>query len=276
MGFPIAVNTYSYIYSHDWMACMRHLSGLGFCDFELLFNPPHIWAPEIEADARQGWMRQCADEGFRIHSFNLPIMDHNITSPVAEMRRFTIDRFRELIQLAGVWGVPRVVLVPGKVSPLLAAPGDRLRGWFAEGMAELGEVAEAAGVKILVENVPMTFIPRAGDIMAELDRIDPDGRIGVIYDVANGFFAGEDPAEGLRIVKDRLELVHLSDTGRDAWKHDPIGRGAIDFAAVAAALHEVAYWGPSVLEVISTNPDVDLPDSRERLAALGWDGTEDG
>jgi len=204
-------------------------------------------------------------------SFNLPIMDHNITSPAPEMRRFTIERFRDMIDLAHDLGVPWIVLVPGKVSPLFPAPGRELMNWFRDGIAILVEHARGADVTLLVENVPMTFIPTADHLMTALEAADPDGRVGVVYDVANAVVAGADPAVGLRRVKSRLRLVHLSDTGTAVWRHDPVGRGVVDFAGVAETLRAIGYQGPSVLEIISAEPDADLVESRRRLAPMGWD-----
>jgi len=271
MAFPVAVNTYSYIYREDAFACMRRLKRLGFTDFELLFNPGHIWPSEVSAGERRAMPGRLSDEGLDVLSFNLPIMDHNITSPVPEMRRFTIERFRDMIDLAHDLGVRWIVLVPGKVSPLFPAPGRDLMNWFRDGIAILVEHARGADVTLLVENVPMTFIPTADHLMTALEAADPDGRVGVVYDVANAVFAGEDPAVGLRRVESRLRLVHLSDTGTAVWRHDPVGRGVVDFASVAETLRAIGYRGPSVLEIISAEPDTDLADSRRRLAPMGWD-----
>ena len=45
----------------------------------------------------------------------------------------------------------------------------------------------------------------------------------MIYDVANAHFIGESPTEGLRRVRDRLSLVHFSDTTRRATSTNAIG-----------------------------------------------------
>ena len=51
-----------------------------------------------------------------------------------------------------------------------------------------------------------------------------DDSIRVIYDVANAHFIGEAPTDGLRRVRDRVSLVHFSDTTRQSYKHDPLGQ----------------------------------------------------
>ena len=270
---PIAVNTYSYIYKLSALDAMRHLLEMGFQRFELLFNFDHIWVSELEPNIRLSLPSWVSEEGGEVISFNLPIMDHNLTSPNPDMRAFTIERFTELIDLAGVWSVPYVVLVPGKVSPLLPAPSAALASWFYDGVNKLAERADQCGTKILVENVPVTFAPLATDLSTALDEL-ADERVGVVYDVANGFFAGEDPASGIQTLRDRIDLVHLSDTGRKHWRHDPIGAGEIDFESVAKAIQSINFSGQSVMEVISSDPDRELPESRRLLAQWGWQGSE--
>ncbi|SVE10957.1 uncharacterized protein METZ01_LOCUS463811 [marine metagenome] len=113
----------------------------------------------------------------------------------------------------------------------------------------------------------------ASDLSRVLDKL-ADERVGVVYDVANGFFAGEDPASGIQMLRDRIDLVHLSDTGRKHWRHDPIGTGEIDFEAVAKTIQSINFSGQSVMEIISSDPDRELPESQRRLAQWGWQGSE--
>ena len=272
-NLPIAVNTYSYIYKLSALDAMRHLLEMGFQRFELLFNFDHIWVSELEPDIRRVRPSWVSEEGGEVISFNLPIMDHNLTSPNPDMRAFTIERFTELIELAGLWSVPYVVLVPGKISPLLPAPSASLASWFYDGVNQLAERAAQCGTKILVENVPVTFAPLASDLSTALGEL-ADERVGVVYDVANGFFAGEDPASGIHALRDRIDLIHLSDTGRKHWRHDPIGTGEIDFESVAEAIRLINFSGQSVMEIISSDPDRELPESRRLLAQWGWQGSE--
>jgi L-ribulose-5-phosphate 3-epimerase len=106
-------------------------------------------------------------------------------------------------------------------------------------------------------------------MMAALDEYGHD-EIGVVYDVANGAFIGEDLAAGLRAVESRLVLVHVSDTGTAVYRHDPVGRGTVPFETAEAALRLLGFNRKPVLEIISDNPDADILDSIDRLNALGW------
>ena len=267
---PLGVNTFSYIYTHNTVDCLRHLGKLGFGSFEILVSSPHFWVSDFTSGERREIPNILSGEGLSIASVNLPGMDNNIVSSAPEMRDFTVRLWCELIDLAGEWQIHFVIFVPGRISPLLPMPRDQLEDHWINGMEVVADRAKAAGTMVLIENVPITWIPHGKDLMAAIDLLERDD-VGIIYDPANAPAAGEDPSVGVRDVSRRLKLVHLSDTPGDGWKHDPIGTGDIDFASFNAALREIGYDGLSMLELTTQTPDSDIPDSLERLRRHGWD-----
>ena len=91
----------------------------------------------------------------------------------------------------------------------------------------------------------------------------------MIYDVADGHFVGEDPAEGLRRVSSGLAIMHLSDPS-EVYRHSAIGDGSVPFAAVPPVLAEIGYRDLPLLEIIADDPDRVIADSVRRLLELGW------
>ena len=265
----LAINTYSYIWKLSAYDTLAHLADQGYREVEIMVNSPHLWPSELGRAARRRMESLIAQRGLQILSLNPPMLDLNYVSPAPEVRRYTIDHYRSVIELAGEWGARWVILVPGKTHPLLPLPDHKRDGWLAAALEELDRTAEREGVSLLMENVPASYIPRADQLVEALDRLASD-RIRVIYDVANGVFAGEDPSEGLKAVLPRLDLVHLSDTGLSSWQHATIGSGVVPFEAVARTLDEIGYASPTVLEVISDDPDGDIAASHEALSRLGW------
>jgi sugar phosphate isomerase/epimerase len=133
----------------------------------------------------------------------------------------------------------------------------------------LAPLAKSCGTALWVENMPFAFLPGIDELMDALDAYGDDS-IGVVYDVANAHFIGEDIGHGLRRSKARLKLVHLSDTGRQAYRHDPVGAGTVPFSAIPAMLGEAGYRSRPMLEIISRNPDSDIAESMQRLRAAGF------
>ena len=146
-----------------------------------------------------------------------------------------------------------------------------LVGHFYAALDRLGPVAKAAGTALWVENMPFAFLPAVGPLMQSIERYGNDA-VRIVYDIANAYFIGEDFAAGLLRCRDRLELVHLSDTGRQIYRHDCVGEGTVPFQDVPRALAAAGYTAKPMLEIISRDPDRDIIASADKLARLGFAG----
>jgi len=265
-----AINTYAYTLTHSAQDCLARLAEGGCRSFEVMMYPEHAWPADMDRAARGRFKAFLADRGLRVITLNMPNVDINLAAATREMRQHSLAILEETVRLAGDLEVPGVVIGPGKANPLLPAPKERLTGYFFRALDILIPLAEEAGTELWIENMPFAFLPEADALMTALERYG-DERLGIVYDLANGAFVGEDLGGGLRRVKDRLKLVHLSDTPLDVYRHAPVGQGVVPFADVVPVLQEIAYAGPPMLEIISSSPDIDLPASMTALEAMGWD-----
>ncbi len=265
-----ACNTYAYTLSHAAGDCLGHLADLGFADIELMMYPGHFWPPDADAQARRALARLIESRGLRVVTLNMPNIDMNVAGASAEMRGYTLDLLEQIVGLAGELGAEGVVIGPGKANPLFPAPDERLIGHFYAALDRLLPVAARAGTALWVENMPFAFLPGIDGLVAALDRYGADG-IGVVYDVANGHFVGEAIGDALRACRQRLRLVHLSDTDRRVYRHAPVGAGTVPFDGIADVLAEIGHRRRPVLEIISADADRDILASAVRLARLGFD-----
>jgi sugar phosphate isomerase/epimerase len=247
---------------------LETLAREGYRCFEVMAQRPHL-NPLMERAEVAAFARFLRDAGLTIETINLPSLDQNLASASPEMRDYTVRIFERLIAMAEAIGASGVVTVTGRVNPLIAPPRHDLEGWFGEAFERVLRAAEPSGVRLLLENIPMGVFPRAHQLIAFADRIDSP-LVGICYDIANAHFIGEDAAAGLRQVRSRLGIVHLSDTGREAWRHDPVGQGTCDFAGFGAALREVGYSGTSMLEIVADPPVEHIVASHRQLAGWGW------
>ena len=264
-----AVNTYSYIMSHRAEDCLAHLARQGYREFELMLYPGHLWPAELDTGGRQALRRFISAQKLRAVTLNMPNIDINIGAATAEMREFSLNLLDASVELAGDLGVPCVIIGPGKSNPLFPLQKTQMIPYLFAALDRLVPRAEKLGTGIALENLPIAFLPDADSMMAALDQYG-DRRVGIVYDVANAVFYGEDPGMGLRRVHDRMCAIHLSDTSRQVYRHDPVGQGIVPFASIASVLREIRYAKPAILEIISAAPDASIRDSAEKLAALGW------
>ena len=84
------------------------------------------------------------------------------------MRRYTLDLLRQIVQLAGDFEVPGVVVGLGKADPLFPAPRKRLRDISSPHSTNSSRLPRV-GTALWLENMPFAFIP-------DIERPDADAR----------------------------------------------------------------------------------------------------
>jgi sugar phosphate isomerase/epimerase len=265
-------NTYSYMRSHSAEVCLARLADLGFDEFEIMVHPGHLWPADLSGEQRSALRRFIEQRGLTLVSLNMPNIDINVAAAAQGMRAYSLKLLIDTVRLAGELGAHGVVIGPGKANPLFPASADELTKHFFDALDLLCPVAESAGTALWVENMPFAFLPSISELLAALKAYGNDN-VRVIYDIPNAYFIGEDFADGLRQCSTFLELVHISDTGRQAYRHDPVGLGTVPFVEVPRALDAVGYGTNKpkpMLEIISRDPDTDIIASAAKLAVLGF------
>jgi sugar phosphate isomerase/epimerase len=261
-------NTYSYIRSEPAHRCVARLADFGFRKFELMAHPGHLW-PLGPTEDLANLRRTLSARGLEVVTLNMPNIDINVAAAVPEMRAYSLAMLAGTIRLAGEIGVRGIVIGPGKANPLFPADAAELTPHFFAALDALCPLAKSAGTALWVENMPFAYLPAIDELMSVLDRYGNDD-VGIVYDVANAHFINEDIRAGLVQCGKRLRLVHLSDTGRKQYRHDPVGHGSVPFRDIPAMLRNVGYYDSPMLEIISRNADNDILDSVEKLTAFGF------
>ena len=267
---PFGANTYSYLRSHGAAACLARLAELGFSEFEVMVHPGHLWPADLSAGQRGELRRLLVHNGWTLTSLNMPNIDINVAAAAPGMRAYSLALLEDAIRLAGDLGAPGVVIGPGKANPLFPADASELIGHFLRGArpALPGRPRQRAP-RCGSRTFRSRSCPAIGELMDALDRYGNDA-VRIVYDVANAHYLGEELAAGLERSRPRLALVHLSDTGRQAFRHDPVGLGSVPFGQVPAALATVGYRARPTLEIISRDPDRDIVASAAALTRLGF------
>lgn len=263
------VNTYAYTQQTTAEDCLKRLNDQGFHHFELMMYPGFLWPDDMDGAGYAHFRRFLAGHRLRVVSINMPNVDINITAAGAEMRAYSLDLLERFVRLGGEIGAQGIVIGIGKANPLFPAPAAQLEGHLFRALDRLGRAAEQAGTAVWAENMPFAWETTTAGLMRVLDRYGDD-RIGVVYDAANSWFAGEDLAAAVRTVAPRLRLVHLSDTGQTVYRHDRIGSGTVPFQVLPDVLDEVGYRDWPMLEIIDRDPDTALRDSVAALLRAGF------
>lgn len=265
----LGAHTFGFVWSHEPQAAFAAIAAQGCTCVQLMATPPHFDPWRADAGRTKALRAALSREGLTLLALDLASSDVNLASPSVDARAFAVGAYRQAIARAAELGAPAVCIGSGRRHALFPGADARLQDGFRAAFAEIHAHARRAGVQLALENHPQGLLARADAIETFLAGEGYED-IEIIYDVANALAAGENPAEGLARLSRRIAIVHLSDTPRDGWRHDPIGSGDVDFDALRATLESFAYSGPIVLEIIDDDPARGIGDGVARLAARGW------
>ena len=265
---PLAGATYSWMHQDSLSHALRTLAEVGFRQVELTTASPHLQTRSAGYLERHQLLRELRSLELSVTSVNPGFLDINLLSPHDGFRALSLEVMLSEIEIAADLGAPIVVMMPGRRHALSPAPDEACRWWLRQALEILVRRGEQLGVALALETNPYGYLGTAHELIAIADDIDSP-HLGIAYDVANTIDHG-DVAEGVRAVRDRLLIAHVSDTWKDRWAHTSPGRGEIDFGAYADALRAVGYAGPTVYELIDMEPP--MPRLVDDVAALGEHG----
>lgn len=161
-----------------------------------------------------------------------------------------------------------ILIVHASGEPI--APEDRERRieQCRRGLADLGGRCRNVGKRVAVELLPRTCL---GNTVEELLRIldGLDERIfGICLDTNHLMDRYRTLPDDVRRLGHRLIALHLSDYDGVDEKHQPPGKGVVEWKAFMGALREIGYAGPFNYECL---PDGDTPAARVRCLEENFD-----
>ncbi|MFT5195211.1 MAG: inosose dehydratase [Cellvibrionaceae bacterium] len=152
----------------------------------------------------------------------------------------------------------------GRITPDMILDEAGWGEYTAGAMAVAKAVKEATGLRSLIHHHGATYVETAAEIEKFLSLTDPD-LIGMVFDTGHCMLGQGDPVTVLKKHADRVKHVHFKDfdpsvvanADANGWGYQQmigqgvfpeLGQGAVDFAAVYAALQEINYSGWIVVE----------------------------
>ena len=234
---------------------------------------------EQAADIRQA----LDDRNLTATTVHAPARRNVLGAPTEEWRTRALAVLADALRLTGEIGASGLV-IHGIPNPMFLPQDQEMRSFYSgmvdamrRSVADLVPVAERAGVRILLENLPYNRDLRAagheGDYplmhvadLREFIEPFPRDQVGLIVDVGHSWTNGRDPASEILAAGDRLWGTHLQDVDRDDPQDDhwaPL-QGGLDWPAIVNALEKIEYPGAYTFEVIRPRHD----ETAEELARM--------
>jgi D-psicose/D-tagatose/L-ribulose 3-epimerase len=228
-------------------ALAAEAKGLGYDGIELLPGPPGtVGVDEVERALRRFDVALTAVNSGRIVAQGLTLLH-----PVPAVRTRALARFKDLLDLAGHFGVP--VTLAGTKGMLPAGDSQETAGAMAEDiLATLAEFAAASGSQLLLtptDDADSNFICSVAEAVTWVRRLDHPG-FGLMLDTHQLLKKESSVVEGIRAAAGLLSHIHLYDPGRV-----PPGtseKAGLDWSAVMATLREIGYEGAASVSLAPT------------------------
>jgi len=267
---------------------------LGFEGIELILqgrrDAEEFWTDETIGATR----RQLDKHGLAVPQFAVfqPVVEE-LTSTRADERQRALDRFEAgcritrklgspIIDIVAPWArelsgptgyLPRYFEVddaaPGQTFHIDIAPGfdwDKVWETFVESVKGCLQRAKAHGLKFTVENHTHTMAPDPTAFLRLWDAIR-DPALGMNLDVGWVALQREYPPVAVHKAGKHLMNVHMRDIDGLMRRFVHVGRGVMDFAAIAQALKAVRFDGFLCLEQ-DGDPDEDMKATCARYLAM--------
>jgi sugar phosphate isomerase/epimerase len=234
----------------------------------------------LTAAARKELKAYIESLGLEISALVGDLGGHGFQDPEANPAK--IEKSKRILDLAVELGTNIVTTHIGIV------PEDRSSRTYEtmrNACAELSAYAKSMGAYFAIETGPET----ASRLRTFLDDLGSNG-VSVNFDPANMVMVtGDDPVQGVRILKDYIVHTHAKDGIRlrevdprlvygaygfdpmdhahiaeqaesgDAFREVPLGEGSVDWPAYLQALQEIGYTGYLTIErEVGANPEEDI------------------
>jgi len=240
----------------EWMAGM----GLEFVD--LTFEPPcaAVWAIDLKAIR------------VALQKHSLPVVGHTayylpIANPFESIRRAAVEELVRCVRAFAELGAQWMNIHPDHNVPMHHHSYMIQRN--IQSLRELGEVAKASRIGLMIENLPGRFntvsqLAPLFDALPELGFHLDIGHANLLLDTSSA-------GELISAFGSRLRHVHLHDNKGGAQDlHAPLGTGTVNFVHDLRCLKESGYDGTITLEVFTPDRHY-LAYSRDVLRNE-WDG----
>jgi sugar phosphate isomerase/epimerase len=231
---PAAVNaiTFSTLACPAWRAedVVARAAAYGYAGLEWRGGSDGHVSPGMPAAERHSLRRRVAEAGL----FSLAVTAYtSFTSAEAAERAASVDDLRRHLDLAADLGAAYVRAFLGELPPGASHAG--VLPGVVSSLALAAEHAASAGVMIAVE--PHDDFVRSASVAPILAALPPQ-TVGVIWDIANAFSAGEQPREGWAALEPRLAYVQVKDgVGQGSeWRLTAVGQGRVPLAEACALL----------------------------------------
>ena len=247
---------------HNWMrsepleTTLARLKRCGYGSIEIKGEPDQYDTGEVNA-LLDKYDLKCWG------AVTLTLGERNLAAKDEAQRAMTVDYMKSVITMVKELNGHEITIVPATVGKVVPdATPDEEWTWVVDGLKEIHEHANAAGVKMAIEPLnrfETYFVTRGAQALALADAVSPD--VGICLDAFHMNIEEVDMVQAIKDAGDRLVDFHVADNNRMA-----AGMGAINWPEIIGALKDIGYDGALTMEFVAPvdrTPANEFPDAVE-------------
>ncbi|WP_338872791.1 sugar phosphate isomerase/epimerase family protein [Spirosoma sp. SC4-14] len=244
-----AIKTGPWIYWNDLETSMAKAAALGFDAVELFTPAADTVSLSLLTDLTHRYNLNVAAVGTGAGKV---LYGLTLTDPDPQIRASAIAFIGAMISFGATVGAPAIIgSMQGNVAPGIEK--EQALNWLADGLSELGQLAESKGVKLIYEPLNRYETNLINDLNTgvEFIRALPTRQVVLLADLFHMNIEEQSLPESIRAAGSYIGHVHFADSNRR-----PIGLGHTAMEEVATALREIGYTGYVSAEAFPyPNPD---------------------
>ncbi len=235
---------------------IEKIADIGYQAVEIMCDVPHAYPPHINDESANEIIKALKRRNLKISNLNAftlsalgDVYQPSWIEKDLKKREQRIQHTINCIQLAKRLGAETISTEAGGSASSPNLKSESYLSIFIQGIREVAQVAEAYGVKILVEPEPGTLIETSDEFLNFVRQVGSE-MVKLNFDVGHFFCVREDPSDLVYKLRDYIGHFHLEDISASRIHNHLIpGEGMIDFKRIFAAMQDIGYRGSITVEL---------------------------
>jgi fructoselysine 3-epimerase len=260
MSMKLSFNTWPYASFPVWVPAytledtIERIAKIGYEGIEIGAGSPHAYPPCLTKERRKHIRKVLDDNGIALSSM-LPALSggpgHNLTSPIPEERRHTIDHYKDLVELTAEWGGKIVLYIPGWI--IFGTTFKQAWEWSTAALSEIADKAARFDVTLVIEPVSFdtNFVDKGEEAIEMMEEVNKPN-VKLMFDTFHTLYRKEPSSDYIYRMGKNLRHMHISDNNRL-----PPGQGRGDFISVINSLKDIDFDGYLTMELGFDRRDIE-------------------
>jgi protein FrlC len=262
MQLAFSTNAYT---RHSLIDALRGIKAAGFPGVEILADVPHAYpanltrneittirqeldrlqlqVSNVNANCSFGYWKDAPPEAY---------FEPSLISPNSKHRADRSELIYKTLEFARAIDAPNISITSGRC--LGGMPPDKAAVQLKESLPPILDRADQLGINVGIECEPGLFLEYAAELGDWIARLQHP-RFGANLDIGHSQVLGENLADAIHLLGDRIWNLHVEDIPGRKHYHMIPGEGTLPWPTVISALQEIKYQRFLTVELYTHTDD---------------------